>query len=138
MPSSLVKFAHRQDGGDGRKLFWQRSDVDGLPYRGSHAPIMPDEEYEARTVRVADPRNGFFDVANEKENKQFLAVLDGVCNGWFKLVYIERFHNGTTKHYVEWVEYYMEDGTRTPFSSTQGMMELTHGTGNFPFNSQQG
>ena len=134
MPSSLVKFSDRKDSGDGRKLYWGRADTDGLPFRGNHAPIMPDEEYEARVVRVADPKNGFFDVTDATQNKAFLDVLDGICNGWFKLIFIERFHKETSKHYVEWVEYYLEDGTRTPFSSTSGMMELANGQSNGPFN----
>lgn len=129
MSSSLIKFMGRQDGGDGRKLFWGRADTDGLPFRGHHAPIMPDEEYEARVVQVADAKNAFFDVADAAQNKAYLAVLDGACNGWYKIVFVERFWQNTTRHYVEWIEYFCEDGSPRPFTSTSGMMELAHGSG---------
>jgi hypothetical protein len=135
MANSLVKFTNRTVAEDGRKIFWNRADVDGVPFRGTHAPIMPDEEFEARMVRVADPHNGFFDVTKPDENAKYLAVLDGVCNGWFKLITIERFLNCEPRHYVEWVEYFLEDGSRTPFASTQGMMELAHGQQHGTFHS---
>ena len=126
MPNSLVKFAQRTNAGGGQKLWWHRSDIDGLPFRGANPPIMPEEEYENRAVRVADYRNAFFDVSKADENRKFLDVMECCANGWFFLHYIERFWNQTTKHYIEWVEYYMEDGTRTPYS-TPGMMELANG-----------
>lgn len=83
--------------------------------------MVPNEEYEERVVRVARPMNGFFDVKNHKDNKRFLDVVDCVCNGWFRLIHIERFWNHTTSHYLEWVEYYMEDGSRTPFAQMNAL-----------------
>lgn len=130
MPSSLVKFANRASSGD-QKLFWGRSDRDGLPYRGPHAPMMTDDEFEGRAVRVADARNAFFDVFDPESNKQFLEVMECWYNGWFQVTFIERFWEGpdgkrTHYHYIEWVEYYMEDGSRTPYLSS-GQTELAHG-----------
>lgn len=127
MPSSLVKFNNRLVS-NGKRLFWDRSDVDGLPFRGPFAPIMPDEEYEARVVRITDARNAFFDVTKPEENKNYLDVLECCANGWFKLWYLKRFWRSTTQHYVEWFEYYLEDGTRTPFLAP-GQMELAHNNG---------
>jgi hypothetical protein len=91
---------------------------------------MPEEEYAARVVRVADARNAFFDVTVEGENRQYLDVMECCFNGWFRLVFIDRFWKGTTKHYVEWVEYYMEDGARTPYSPNT-LVELSSGQQNF-------
>jgi len=119
MATSLIKFFHKNESNDGKKLFWERADIDGFPFRGWHVPILNEEEYEQNVVRIADFKNGFFDVSNEEENKKFIEIMDACCNGWFKCVYIERFWNNTTKHYVEWVEFYMEDGTRTPFFDTK-------------------
>jgi hypothetical protein len=127
MPSSLVKFSNRTTSA-GRNLWWNRAEIDGLPFRGPFAPIMPEEEYEARVVRVADARNAFFDVTDAQENKLYLDVLECVFNGWFQMIHLERFWRQTTLHYVEWVEYYLEDGTRTPYSGQ--IMELTHGQQN--------
>lgn len=123
MTSSLVKYANRRTSG-GKRLFWDRVQADGAPFRGPFPPLMPEEEYEARAVRVADFRNAFFDVTDPAENKDFQDVMECCVNGWFYLAHIERFWAGTTKHYVEWMEYYMEDGSRTPFSLSQGFMEV--------------
>lgn len=133
MPSSLVKFSNRTQSG-GKKLFWDRVNQDNLPFRGQFAPMYRDDEWEDRTVKVADARNGFFDVRDPLSNKQYLDVLECCFNGWFQLVHLERFWqdpsgNRTCYHYVEWVEYYMEDGSRTPYL-TQGIAELAHGQQN--------
>jgi len=136
MATSLVKFSNRTQS-SGKNLYWDRVQhgADSLPFRGAQPPMYREEEYEAKTVRVADARNGFFDVSDPKANQQYLDILECCFNGWFQLVHLERFWtdpNGrrTHCHYVEWVEYYMEDGSRTPFQ-TQGLTELAHGNQNF-------
>src|ERR1019366_5092936 len=113
--SGLVKFYNRK-GADAQKLYWNRAEVDGVPFRGPQPPFMTEAEYETRTVRVADARNAFFNVHDPEQNKQYLEVLECCYNQWFQMVHLERFWNNSTLHYVEWVEYYMEDGTRTPFA----------------------
>lgn len=135
-PSSLVKFSNRVGSG-GQKLFWDRvqAGADSLPFRGKFAPTYREDEFEERTVKVADARNGFFDVRDATSNKQYLDVMECCLNGWFKLVHLERFWvdpagHRTSFHYVEWVEYYMEDGSRTPFH-TPGVAELSHGQQDF-------
>lgn len=130
MPSSLVKFSDRYGAGE-QKLFWNRAEQDGLPFRGAYAPSMPEEEYEARVVRVADARNAFFDTLDATQNKLYLDVIECVANGWFRLIHLERFWKGSTQHYVEWLEYYMEDGSRTPFSRNN-VMELSGGQQDLP------
>lgn len=129
MSSSLVKFSSKTGGG-ARKLFWSRADEDGLPFRGPAAPIMPEGEYQERVVRVSDFRNEFFDVTIPEQNEQYREVMECCQVGWFRLVFLERFWRQTNAHYVEWYEYYMEDGTRTPFM-TSGMMEAFNGPANF-------
>ncbi len=130
MQSSLVKFFDRTRAPDGQKLFWSRADLDGVPFRGAGAPILSEEEYEHRVVRVSDFQFDFFDVAKPDEAKRFKDVWDCVLSGWFQFVHLERFHQGTTRHYMEWVEFYMQDGTRVPFS--QGSLELSNGNIQFP------
>ena len=141
MASSLVKFSNRTKSA-GRNLYWNRADIDGLPFRGPAPPIMPEEEYEHRAVRISDFRNGFFDVTNATENKLYCDVMECCFNGWFRLYYQEKFWTSpegyrTTKHYLEWVEYYMEDGSRAPFV-TSGMMEVGNGPQNFFGHPPQG
>jgi hypothetical protein len=113
MSSSLVKFMNRTVNGNGRgKVFWGRSEADGLPFRGPEAPMLTNEEYEDRLVRIHDPKNGIFDVTNEEENKRYLEIMDGLANGWYQLIYINRqFDEAKALVYVEWLESYMEDGS---------------------------
>lgn len=136
MPSSLVKFSNRTASGK-NKLFWERVNRgdDSYPFRGPYAPSMTEDEFAEKTVKVADARNAFFDVTDEAQNAKYLEVVECCWNGWFRLVHLERFwvdQEGyrTSKHYVEWVEYYLEDGTRTAFHG-QGIQELSHGSQNF-------
>ena len=138
MPSSLVKFSNRVQS-NGQKLFWDRVAIDNLPFRGQQPPMYTEEEFETKTVRVADVRNAFFDVLDKESNKQYLDVLECCFNGWFQLVHLERFWVGpdgkrTHYHYVEWSEFYLEDGSRTPYLSS-GIMELANGHANLGFNT---
>lgn len=111
--SSLVKFANRKDGNGRGELFWSRSDIDGLPFRGSAPPLYKEEEYEDRVVRVNDFRNAIFDTENAEQNEQYRKVMDGIANNWFQLVHIDRQlkpDNNGYRIYVEWIEPFLEDG----------------------------
>lgn len=130
MGSSLIRYAASQRTSGDQQLFWGRIHQDGLPFRGHGAPMLTEDEFETRVNRVADAKNGFFDTHNPAENAKFLQICEAACNGWYRIVYLERFWRKTTKHYVEWVEYYLEDGNPTPYSQ-QGLMELAHGSGDF-------
>ena len=47
---------------------------------------------------------------------KYLEVMDGVANGWFHLVFVERWReDGDKRHhvYMEWLEYFLEDGQPT-------------------------
>ena len=118
--NSLVKFVNNKDGNGRGQLFWERADVDGLPFRGHQAPLYRNEEYEERVVRVADPKNGTFYTGDSTQNSSYLKVLDGISNSWYQLIHIDRWRNeGDNYHYVyiEWVEYYLEDGKPSPYES---------------------
>ena len=120
MSNSLVKFTDRKEGNGRGELFWGRADVDGLPFRGKQAPNFRNEEYDERVVRVADPKNATFYTGDEEQNASYLKVLDGISNGWFHLVFIERWREGDDKShyiYVEWVEYFLEDGSPAQYSN---------------------
>lgn len=126
--SSLIKYARAAGNNPGQTTHWGRAEHDGLPFRGA-APMFRDDEFDDRVVRVADFRFGFFDVKEQTQANEYGQVMDRCANGWFELKHIERFRNGTTEHYVEWVEYYLEDGsTRTP--AVQGA--LTYGGNGLP------
>ena len=125
MASSLFRFSNQRSS-NGKKLYWSRAEVDGVPFRGGYAPLIPEAEYDNRVCRVSDTQNGFFDVTNRHENDKYLDVINRCLAGWYRLLHLERFWQGTSKHYVEWAEYYMEDGGKTPFT-TSGVMEVERG-----------
>lgn len=114
-PTSLIKFANRVTHPSGNHIYWERAAQDGAPFRGPIAPLFTEEEWDRRVVKVADAKNAFYDTQIAEENKRFLEVIETIANGWCQLLHLERFWQGTTKHYIEWLEYYMEDGHRTPY-----------------------
>lgn len=119
MPNSLVKFTDRKEGNGRGNLFWSRADVDGLPFRGKQAPVFRNEEFEERVVRVADPKNGTFYTGDSEQNAAYLKVLDGAANNWYQVVFIDRWRNDGDNHhhvYVEWLEYFLEDGNPTQYA----------------------
>lgn len=128
---SLVRFMNRTTDAGGQPLHWGRAALDGAPFRGP-APMLMGEEYEDRVVRVADPHAEEFDTADAGQKAEYLKVLDGAANQWFQIMYIKRPGEFDASRprvaYVEWLEYYMEDGSRTPFMSP-GVMEVHGGTG---------
>lgn len=135
MINSLVKYANRgnAEAPDGKRLHWDRVRIgaDNLPFRGDVAPLYKEEEFEQRVTKVADFRNCFFDTSKPDDNKKYLDVMECCFNGWFQLVHLDRFwvdeHGLRTRfHYVEWAEFYLEDGSRTP-AHAQGIQELAHG-----------
>ena len=116
MPNNLIKFVNKTDGNGRGNLFWGRADIDGLPFRGKEAPLLRTEEFEDRLVRVEDPKNATFYTGDEEQNIKYLEVMDGVANGWFHLVFVERWReDGDKRHhvYMEWLEYFLEDGQPT-------------------------
>ncbi len=136
MAASLVKYANRNKAPNGQNLYWNREVTDGLPFRGTTAPHFTEEEFDARVQRVADFRNAFFRVDVPEENKAYLDVMECCANGWFQMCHLERFWvapdgNRTMTHYVEWYEFYLEDGSRTPFTHP-GVQELASGQ-QYPF-----
>ncbi len=121
MANSLVTFSRSMQERDGQKLFWGRADLDGVPYRGPQPPIMPEEEYAERVVKVGEAHADFFDMMVPRDKARYLEVLTACCNGWFRCLERIPFWNKTTKHYMEWVEYFMEDGTRIRFAQNQAL-----------------
>lgn len=110
---SLVKFASRTDGNGRGQVYWGRAETDGLPFRGALPPLLREEEFEDRLVRVQDFKNGTFYTGDPVQNKTYLSVMDSIANNWFQLVHIDRWRKEEdNSHYVyiEWTEPFLEDG----------------------------
>jgi hypothetical protein len=111
--SSLVKFSNRKDGNGRGNVYWNRSEIDGLPFRGASAPLLKEEEYADRVVRVNDFKNATFDTSNPEQNAEYCRVMDSVANSWFNLIHIDRHRKPDDNGYLiymEWVEPFLEDG----------------------------
>jgi len=118
MSDGLVKFRDVQKTGD-RSLYWSRASIDGAPLRARAAPTYTEQEFEEKVVRVKDFQFRKFRMRNREDRKAYREVMDRIANGWYQLVHIRRNWRKEV-FYVEWVEFYMEDGTRAP--QPQGMM----------------
>ena len=127
--SPLIKFHSMERTRDGQRLFWHRASVDGLPFRGDVPLVVPEAEYEERVVQVADAQCEFFDVTVPDERAAYLRVVECIKHGWYQCLFIERFWNHTSKHYVEWVEYFLADGQRIPYNPGR-TVEANHGRTN--------
>ncbi len=91
-------------------LHWQRAGIDGAPFRGS-VPMLREDEFESKTDRVYDARNGTFYTGDPTQNETYVKILDAAQNGWYSILYIDRWREpGDVNHhiYVEWVEAYIE------------------------------
>jgi hypothetical protein len=129
--TSLVKFMQQQRDGSGRgQVYWHRAGVDGYPFRGQKPPMLREDEYEQRVVKVGDPKNGIFDVNNPDDNRRYLQVLDRIVNGWAEMISPREIRycdeRKTWLVYLEWVEWFMEDGT--PAAAAQQPQGFNHGT----------
>jgi hypothetical protein len=134
MGTSLIKFANRTVS-QGKSVYWNRIERDGAPFRGTGASLLTEEEYQEKVVRIADFQFGYFDTLIPEEGVRFREVMDAICNSWFKLIHIDRFWHGTTSHYVEWAEFYMEDGTQTAYTHGSPLAGVaSHGPGQSPSN----
>lgn len=128
MANGLIKFANRDYESDRGKLYWGRASHDGLPFRGHAPPTLTSDEFDQRVVRVADPKNGTFNTGDAEQNRQYMSVLDGVANGWFQLIHIDRWRpEGENSIYVyaEWLEVCLEDGSPAPARHAGGI--INHG-----------
>lgn len=119
------------------KTFWGRADIDGYPFRSPNPLSYTEEEFQAKAVRVADAKNGFFDLSDPDQNTRYLEVIDRHANGWYKLIWREHHYdeaNQKMRVYVEWLEFFMEDGTQMPVRGT----EASNGSENLPRHSPPG
>lgn len=117
--TSLVKFMSHHNGGGRGRLYWNRADVDGAPFRGNgNLPMMyTEEELETRLTPVYDSHVRIFDLSDPDQTAAYREVLDKLANGWATERYVHRAHavdpktgNLRTLVHLEWYEKFMEDG----------------------------
>ena len=129
-PSSLIKFMSEKSSNGRGKLHWARAGEDGAPFRGPQAPMMTEEEFDERLVRVGDPQIEIFDIGDPEQRALYKAVMDRIVNGWAQCQFVERQFAPATSSwivYIEWVEYFMEDGM--PMASHNPLAADSSGNG---------
>lgn len=107
---ALNQFFDEYEDRAGNPLHWGRASADGAPFRGN-PPLMSEHELDDRVVKVGEIHVDIFDINDQDQRQVYMSVLDRIASGWYRLVHLERFIFGTTCHYVEWEEFYCEDGT---------------------------
>lgn len=131
MPAThLSKFIDRQTDGHGGRLYWNRVDLDGLPYRHEGAeppPWLTTEEADDRLVERRDAHVREFRLWDPQDAAEYQDLLDLVVNGlavltspreFGEVVYTRpdpEWPGGTItearrKVYVEWALRSMTDG----------------------------
>lgn len=111
---SLVKYLQNSiSHGD---FHFGRAELDGLPFKGNPA-LLKQDEVEERLVSACDAKNGTFSTGDPEQNARYLEILDKACNGWYKILFVDRWREPGDKHYhvyVEWVENYVMDRATRP------------------------
>jgi len=106
--SSILKYMQQSDA----NLHWGRASVDGLPFRSRSVPMMREEEFENRAVRVCDAHVATFDMSDAQQRAKYEYILDRAANNWFQVFYTQRNWDPDKKCmvvYIEWGENYIED-----------------------------
>lgn len=87
MPSFLKYLDETQPLNGRGRLYWTRSDLDGLPLRISGPPpLLTEEEWEWRTEIVLDFQARFFHLHDPAQMQEYIQVMDRHYNGWYQVV----------------------------------------------------
>lgn len=111
MSFSLAKFLNHTLTDDGLPLHWGAADDHGAPFRGPAPLYKKMEELQAVKV-VADAHAEFFDTQDPQQMRRYKHVIECAAAGWYVILYINRFWQDGTKHYVEWLAKYAQHDPR--------------------------
>lgn len=114
--ATAVKFSGVNADPQGRPLHWHRAGLDHLPFRGT-PPLLREAEMEENLVTTSDIKNGTFFVGDVEQNARYLELLEKVANGWYQIIYIDRYRKPDDTYYtvyIEWAERYLENGQPAP------------------------
>jgi hypothetical protein len=106
---SLFKFFGEQGDLHGGRLFWSRNLP--VPFKGTHAPTLTQQELEADVAIQFEYRSEFFDLSSAEQKQKYDWVMDRVVNGMFVHHFIDRHvnhANGKVTVYIEWSQRYAQ------------------------------
>jgi hypothetical protein len=113
--NSLIQFVVEQKDHAGQQLHWGRADEDGAPFRGERL-MLTEDEYDSRVVRIKEAHNDTFNTADPASNRRYLRLLSKAAHGIVQILDIKKRRKRKGKNavkpivYVEWLEFYMQDG----------------------------
>ncbi len=121
MSSRLLQFWGDEES-DGKRVYYHRTRVDGVPFRSRGAPpALTQEEFEMQCDVVHRAGYGTFDTTTPDQRhfgRTLAQVLDGISIGWFwatipeisKRLWVKDPVTGRWKVmvYIEWVERFKE------------------------------
>jgi hypothetical protein len=126
---SLFKYFGEQGDLHGGRLFWSRNLP--VPFRGSHAPTLTNEELESQVDVQYDYRSEFFDFSKEDQKAKYDWVMDRIVNGLFTHHFIDRHvdhEKGVVTVYIEWSQRYAQLSPQAKAARSQGHV-LSAGSG---------
>lgn len=108
--------------------------VNGYPFRGPVVPLMKAKEIEqlATSGVVGDSYHRTFDLADDRDSRDYAWVRERIRNGWFTQDFVKRWQKGGSVHvYLEWTQIYVEMPKGSPgvFSRNPFARFSFHGAG---------
>jgi hypothetical protein len=102
--------AGRDENEHGSSLFFNRTLMGTVPYRGQQWPSLKTEEFDELETR-ADAKIKTFNLGDETQLEEYQLVLHRIVNGWYtRLAQSHHWDNEKKVMYVhlEWCQLYKE------------------------------
>lgn len=91
----------------GQPIYWGLASKHGLPFRGKVIMVRNEEEPHL-LYSAQDFHHQLFDLSVPEDFEAYGQVMDRIANKWYTLVSRTPMVNGEYKHYVEWIENFLE------------------------------
>jgi hypothetical protein len=104
---SVMKFVNEQGPEHGGNLVWPG--INGIPVRGTRAPLLRDEEIDTDYELQGDFHCQEFNMSDVEDRKQYMRIMDRVAAAWYIRVRDLPWRDPATGRlyiYLEWVQKY--------------------------------
>lgn len=113
----LMKYFGEQGDQHNGRLFWS-SALDGLPFRGNAAPVLTQEEFDTSLETHYDFHSKEFDLTDPEQQKEYVEVMDRICNGlyveYYKAIKEDQATGRVRYAYLEWLQQYKQLSPSAP------------------------
>src|SRR5262245_30909026 len=97
-----------------------------MPYRGGQIPLLTQEEIDRHGDVHHDFHSKEFDLTNAEHKAEYDSIMDHIVNGWYSLVFIDRYREPESKKryaYVEWTQRY---GALSSSAALRSVSSISH------------